>query len=132
MQVQEAQLRNRNQGIWRRPPSEASRSPMIAYAANTGTLANLEALESAEWRLMLAPYRPRLHPDFKFKFAIDNGAWPAHTNNVPFDEVGFKRLVNTHGPAADFVVVPDIVKGGLRSLDFSLSWLGSLRGLKLL
>jgi hypothetical protein len=107
-----------------------------AFAANTGTLANLEALEAAHWGIMLAPYRPRLHPDFEFEHCIDNGAWPIYTRGLrdgicyPFDEVSFKKLLYRHGADAKFVVVPDIVAGGERSLEFSVSWLYTLRGIK--
>jgi len=107
-----------------------------AFAANTGTLANLEALEAADWGIMLAPYRPYLHPDFKFRKCIDNGAWPLYTRGqrdkccYPFDEVSFKKLLYRHGADAEFVVVPDIVAGGEKSLEFSISWLHTLRGVK--
>jgi len=36
------------------------------------------------------------------------------------------------GAGADFVIVPDIVAGGLESLAFSLEWLHRLSGLRLL
>jgi hypothetical protein len=39
------------------------------------------------------------------------------------------RAIDKFGESADWIVVPDIVTGGLRSLDYSLSWLEKLRGL---
>ena len=40
------------------------------------------------------------------------------------------KLLETHGDRADWVVVPDIVAGGMRSLEFSLGWMGRLTGLR--
>jgi hypothetical protein len=39
-------------------------------------------------------------------------------------------LVERHGASCDFVVIPDIVAGGIKSLEFSLSWLPRLKHLK--
>lgn len=94
---------------------------MIAYAARTGTKRNLEGLRHAGWRLMVSAtgaWRTE-----GFPYALDNGAWTAHQNGRPFDSAAFLGCVDLLGKGADFVVVPDIVAGGLRSLEFSLSWL---------
>lgn len=63
-----------------------------------------------------------------FRYALDNGAWTAFQRGEPFDIAAFMRAVDLLGHGADFIVAPDIVAGGKRSLDFSLSWLGQLRG----
>jgi hypothetical protein len=52
-------------------------------------------------------------------FFLDNGAFSAYKNQTPFDDAAFYRLIKRY-PDYDFVVVPDIVAGGLESLDFSL------------
>lgn len=49
---------------------------------------------------------------------------------IPFDAPAFERLVERYGSLSDFVVVPDIVGAGRKSLDFSVSWLPKLRGLR--
>ena len=103
---------------------------MICYASNTRTPRNLDQFRRFDWRILLSPANPR--PAAGLRFAIDNGAWPAYTQNLPFDSEGFARLVDRHGAAADFVVVPDVVCGGMASLEFSLSWLDRLQGLRLL
>jgi hypothetical protein len=103
---------------------------MRSYASNTRTPRNLETFRCFGWRILLSPINP--HPPAGLPFAIDNGAWPCFTQNLPFDSDGFARLVDAHGAAADFVVVPDIVAGGMKSLEFSLSWLDRLRGIRLL
>lgn len=103
---------------------------MIGYASNTGTKRNLEALRIHGWRILLTPDNPA--PRAGLRYAIDNGAWRAHKREEPFNEKAFLDVVEPHGAGADFVVVPDIVAGGMKSFGFSLSWLSRLSGLKLL
>jgi hypothetical protein len=103
---------------------------MRSYASHTRTRRNLETFRVFGWRILLTPQNPR--PVEGLPFAIDNGAWRTHQQKLPFDSDGFSRLVEMHGAAADFIVVPDIVCGGLDSLEFSLSWLDRLKGLRLL
>jgi len=105
---------------------------MIAYASNTRAPKNLAALERAGWRLFISPAERHLSKHFSMRFAVDNGAWHCYRNNLPFDHDGFSRLVEKYGPMADFVIIPDIVAGGEKSLEFSLAWLNRLRGLRLL
>jgi hypothetical protein len=63
------------------------------------------------------------HRDEGFRYALDNGAWTAFQKKLPWDRTAFERLVDSHGEKADFIVVPDIVMGGIHSLKFSESWL---------
>lgn len=101
---------------------------MNGYASNTGTRRNLEALRAHGWRLLLTPDNPTARRGLSH--AIDNGAWGAFQKKTPFDAGRFERLVGQSGSDADFVVIPDIVAGGMASLDFSLSWLPRLTGMK--
>lgn len=101
---------------------------MMPYASNTGTLRNLEQLRRYGWRILLTPSNPR--PPQGLRFAIDNGAWRAYRRKEPFDDLGFRRLVEAQGAAADFVVIPDKVCEGMKSLEFSLLWLEQLRHLR--
>lgn len=94
---------------------------MIAYASRTGTRRNLDALRQAGWRLLVSATGP--HRTEGFPYAIDNGAWTAHQQGAPFDELAFCAVVEALGGDADFVVVPDIVAGGLASLEMSRRWL---------
>ena len=103
---------------------------MRCYASNTGTKRNLEQFRRHGWRVLLTPQNPKW-PD-GLHCGIDNGAWPAFVNNLPFDGDGFMRVVERNGPAADWVVIPDKVAEGLKSLEFSEGWMPKLRGLKLL
>jgi hypothetical protein len=100
---------------------------MIAYTVNESPR-SAAALRAAGWRVLITPTHPQ-RPD-GFRFAIDNDAWHCHQAGMPFDAPPFMGLVERFGCLADFVVVPDIVGGGRRSLDFSVSWLEKLRGLR--
>jgi len=93
---------------------------MVAYASRTGTKRNLAALRAAGWRLMVSA--KGRHRTEGFPYALDNGAWWAHQTGLPFDSVAFWEVYRRFGDGADFVVLPDIVGGGLRSLVFSLRW----------
>jgi hypothetical protein len=98
-----------------------------AYASRTGTRRNLAALAQAGWRLLVSAagsWRTE-----GFRYGIDNGAWTAFQSGRPFDDGRFLGLVERLGAAADFIVVPDIVLGGLTSLRFSEAWLPRLSGL---
>ncbi|RSU61411.1 hypothetical protein [Sphingobium yanoikuyae] len=98
---------------------------MIGYASRTGTRRNLDALRHAGWRLMVSAKGP-LRPE-RFRYALDNGAWTAFQQGEPFDVPAFEKAVALLGPGADWIVLPDIVAGGLASLRFSLDWLDALR-----
>jgi hypothetical protein len=93
---------------------------MIAYASRTGTRRNLEALRRAGWRLMVSAKGVLRHEGFRY--ALDNGAWHAFANRLPFDEKAFLAAFDKLGKGADFVVLPDIVTGAERSLAFSMKW----------
>lgn len=98
---------------------------MIGYASRTGTRRNLDALRRAGWRLMVSAKGP-LRPE-RFRYALDNGAWTAFQQGEAFDVPAFEKAVTLLGSAADWIVLPDIVAGGLASLRFSLDWLDALR-----
>ncbi len=93
---------------------------MIGYASRTGTRRNLAALRNAGWGLMVSA-KGVLRTE-GFRYCLDNGAWWAHQNEQPFDEAAFLKAYKLLAVGADFVVLPDIVAGGMRSLAFSLDW----------
>lgn len=100
---------------------------MIAYASRTGTRRNLGAMKEHGWRLMVSA-RGALRTE-GFRYALDNGAWTSHQRGEPFDGDAFMRAVYALGEDADFIVIPDIVAGGLQSLEFSMAWLKKLQSL---
>lgn len=97
---------------------------MIAYASRTGTRRNLAALRDAGWRLLVSA-RGVLRSE-GFPYALDNGAWTAFTQGEPFDVAAFERALDLMGAEADWIASPDIVGGGMRSLELSESWLPRL------
>lgn len=103
---------------------------MIAYASRTGTKRNLDALRAAGWRLLVSA--KGVWRTEGFRYALDNGAWTAFQQGVAFDEDAFRGLLDALGEGADWIVLPDIVEGGMASLDYSLSWLDRVPGHRLL
>jgi hypothetical protein len=57
------------------------------------------------------------------RYALDNGAWSCHLQGHPFHSSKFNRALEAVGSGADWIVLPDIVGGGLKSLELSLGWL---------
>jgi len=98
---------------------------MVAYASRTGTRRNLAALRAAGWRLMMSARGPLRTEGFRY--ALDNGAWTSFQRGEPFHAAAFERALARLGAGADFIVLPDIVMGGLASLRFSRCWLEKLR-----
>lgn len=94
---------------------------MISYASRTGTKRNLDAMRASGWRLLVSAAGVLRHEGFRY--ALDNGAWSAFTQGRPFDEAAFTRALRQMGAKADWTVIPDIVAGGLASLDMSLRWM---------
>jgi len=66
----------------------------------------------------------------KEPWALDNGAYAAYLNGTEFDQVQFLHRLRDAAQRAphrpEFVVLPDIVAGGLASLELSEKWLGIL------
>jgi len=91
------------------------------YASRTGTRRNLDALRQAGWHLLISA--TGVWRSEGFPYALDNGAWTAHQQGTQFDGVRFLALLRRFGAGANWCVVPDIVGAGMRSLQFSLTWL---------
>lgn len=95
---------------------------MICYATQTGNIRNLAALRANGWRLLVSPKNGHSKVNGDFRYGVDNGAWWAYQNKQSFDSAAFERVLVKFGDRADWIVLPDIVAGGLASLAFSLSW----------
>lgn len=63
----------------------------------------------------------------EFHFILDNGAFHAHIHGKNWSEHRFKLFVQKF-PGYDFVVAPDIVCGGNRSLNKSLEYVDQIPG----
>jgi len=99
---------------------------VIAYASHTCSSKNLAALRAAGWRLLMTPWTHG-NDTFGFQYALDNGAWSCHQQQVSFDNAAFEKMVKRFGSGADWIAAPDIVEGGLASLEMSKDWLPFLR-----
>lgn len=69
--------------------------------------------------------QPKELPARRRPFALDNYAFASHVANKPWDEAAFVAALEhctKRKTFPDFVVAPDIVMGGWKSLEFSLSW----------
>lgn len=94
---------------------------IIPYASRTGTKRNLDALRARGWRLLVSA--TGVLRTEGFPYALDNGAWTAYQSGREIDLVLFMIALWKLGAGADWVAAPDIVGGGMRSLELSVSWL---------
>jgi len=68
--------------------------------------------------------------DSKFSCALDNGAFIAWKYNLPWLESRFWESIKLcwkHKIKLDFIVLPDIVGGGIESYNLSRNWLNKLK-----
>ncbi|WP_051276524.1 hypothetical protein [Desulfovirgula thermocuniculi] len=81
---------------------------------------------SLGWGRMFLLKPPRPYPGEPWGF--DNGAFRCYLRGEPFDRDGFlRRLERAYAAGRPYLAVaPDIVAGGLESLEFSLRWLEEL------
>lgn len=105
----------------RRMEELAQTRTLIPYASRTGSRITLNALRAAGWRLLVSATGVQRHEGFPH--CLDNGAWTAHQKQAPFDRGAFMRSLDLFGDTADFVVLPDIVAGGMVSYEMSVAWL---------
>ena len=95
---------------------------MIGYSIGGGSLLN-ERMQRFGIRQLIQPWPPSATRLVRRPFALDNGAYQCFVDNTPFRMDTFEALLDKYaadGP--DFVVLPDIVGAGLRSLGFSIDW----------
>lgn len=67
-------------------------------------------------------------PARRSPWAFDNGAYRDWTAGRTFDAEAFEADIASMTTPPDFIVVPDIVAGGMESLAFSVEWVPRLRG----
>lgn len=98
---------------------------VICYASRTGTKRNLAALRAADWGLLVSRAGKWRTEGFA-RIAADNGAWADFNAGRSFDEDGFERFLGwlaAQPVIADWIVLPDIVAGGLESLRLSVRYI---------
>lgn len=103
--------------------------PVQLYATQTEGERNLRAMREAGFRLLTSPvYMDRNGwTEPPWAYCLDNGAWSYHQRGQAFDGDAFRRALDVC-LAADWLALPDVVAGGLRSLELSLSWAEALGG----
>lgn len=94
---------------------------MMCYASRTGTRRNLTALREAGWGLLVSRGGEWRTEGFS-RYVLDNGAWSDFKAGSAFDADAFERLIDQLGAGADWIVLPDIVAGGIASLELSVRW----------
>lgn len=113
---------------------------MIIYTSTCVSKSDIADVRARDMGILFAAtpsnFLPRKTMDLAgIPIALDNGAFGCYRDGWPaFDEMPFLRLLHADrrsGIKPDWVVCPDLVCGGLASLDFSLSWVTRLSGLKL-
>lgn len=98
---------------------------IVPYTPPPGSPSIRELLRRARWRFIVSGPKWIDLID-GFPYAIDNGAWIAHVAGKEWNEDAFLETVERIGEGADFIVVPDIVEGGLESLERTKAWLPRL------
>jgi hypothetical protein len=93
----------------------------MCYASRTGTQRNLAALRAHGWGLLVSRAGAWRTEGFA-NYVLDNGAWSDFQAGRDFDGDAFERLIDKLGARARWIVLPDIVAGGLKSLELSLRW----------
>ena len=97
---------------------------IAAYCSSTGTRTTIAALKRYGWRILVVASSS--HRNHGMPYAIDNGAWAAHCRGESFDDARFRKILkwsSTQEIKPDWIVLPDIVAGGLESLEFSRRWI---------
>tara|TARA_X000001382_G_scaffold110974_1_gene87717 strand:+ start:14 stop:670 length:657 start_codon:yes stop_codon:yes gene_type:complete len=106
---------------------------MKVYCGSTAGK-TLKYLWDNNYGLTLTPKSWRYQNNAKWRYwTLDNGAYSSYVNNENFDEQAFTEMIYKKLPKTktkpDFIIVPDIVGGGLKSLEFSLTWIDKLKDL---
>lgn len=98
---------------------------MICYASRTGTRRNLAGLRAHGWGLLVSRAGEWRTEGFD-RICGDSGAWADFQAGRQFDEEEFDRFVDwlaAQPIVPDWLVLPDIVAGGMASLELSARYL---------
>lgn len=96
---------------------------MKLYAGNVGKISILKEMKDLNvGTLFTFPGYKAPNSDY---YALDNGAYSAYINDRRANFKAYPAFIERY-PNPDFVVVPDKVAQGSRSLSFSLKWLPEL------
>lgn len=101
---------------------------MTPFFSHTGTRRNLTAARDAGWGLLLSAAGHSWADEGFALVGADNGQWAERDQPGPFKTDRFERFVEAIGDRVLWLVLPDIVCGGIASLDLTLTWLDRMRG----
>lgn len=95
---------------------------MQVLVGHTRGLLFVETLRRLDWGRMMVFENPDPYEGERWGF--DNGAFMYWRRGLPFDDKGYAyRLERAEKVGTPYLAVPpDIVAGGLRSLEFSMKW----------
>ena len=100
---------------------------MIIYAGNPDGYSCQEAASLGMGVMVASSDKPRTSKSWRtMPCALDNGAFRCWQRGYPFSVERFAAQMKScfcNGLDLDFIVCPDIVAGGVRSLAFSLPWM---------
>src|SRR5215469_9476059 len=108
-----------------------SLSLMICYASRTGTRRNLDALRRYGWGLLVSRAGVWRTEGFE-RICGDNGAWADFNAGRSFDEDAYERFLDwiaSQPVIPDWLVLPDIVAGGMESLSLSVRYINRCRAI---
>ena len=105
---------------------------MQIYTCNTSVHKKLNKIKALGLGVLISTHaditfaKSFLNQDIEgISLALDNGAFANYKNGQPFNEYAFLWHLNQcifKKVQLDFIVCPDIVAGGVKSLEFSLRW----------
>ncbi len=104
---------------------------MMCYASRTGTKRNLAALRAHGWGLLVSRAGVWRTEGFD-RICGDNGAWADFQAGRSFDEDSYERFLDwlaAQPVIPDWLVLPDIVAGGLDSLALSIRYINRCRSI---
>lgn len=104
---------------------------MICYASRTGTRRNLAALRAHGWGLLVSRAGVWRTEGFE-RICGDNGAWADFQAGRCFDGDAYDRFLDwlsVQAVVPDWLVLPDIVAGGMESLALSIRYINRCRSI---
>ena len=97
---------------------------MLIYTGDSGDMSKIIRMRALGMGVMLSPSAMNFG-QLSLPKALDNGAFSSYTNGYGFNEYGFLKVINKcikERIKLDFIACPDIVAGGIESLNFSMMW----------
>src|SRR5579875_3644894 len=104
-------------------------SAMQIILGSTSCREHLRVMRREGWGRMWCGTKHPIRPYEGEQWGFDNMAFVCWRNGLPWDESAYLRSLDRAQAAESapyMAVIPDIVAGGVRSLEFSAAWLDRL------